>query len=271
MNSCLYECTLMHQRLVPTGYGFRHRVFMFYLDLDELDALGAARRLFGRQRLRPYRFCDADHVPAGRQPLRQRVRAYLATQGIALEAGARVMLLTNTRVFGYVFNPISVYFCFTPQGTPLCALAEVGNTFREKKLYLLRIDGDSRPATSGGGSVRLHRRTPKHYYVSPFSPLDLEFDFDFAWPSDRLDLRVDDYDGEHRVFLSALTGRRRRLDDAHLLAYTFKYPLLTLKVIGLIHWHALRLWCKRVPWHRKAAEPALQREVLNPATPAREP
>lgn len=259
MNSCLYECRVMHQRLQPRRYALRHRLFMFYLDLEELDALSSRLRLFAHNRRALYSFHDQDHLaglpPAGAS-LRTRLLAYLAGEGLALPEDARVHLLTLPRVAGYVFNPISVYFCFARDSSlPLCAIAEVGNTFGEHKLYLLRAADAADP-----GLFRL--RVPKHYYVSPFSSLTLEFDFRLRVPDLRLELRVDDYDGEQRVLRSGLWGTRETLSDRHLAWYALKYPLLTLKVIGLIHWHALRLWLLGLPWHRKADSPHLQQQVL---------
>jgi len=251
----------MHQRLAPRRYALRHSLFMFYLDLDELEPLAQRLRLFGRNRWNLYSFHDADHLPergAAGAPLRARLVQYLTTQGIVLPAEARIRLLTLPRIAGYVFNPISVYFCFGPaEGTPLCAVAEVGNTFGEHKLYLLPC-----PDPEDGSLFTL--RVPKHYYVSPFSSLTLQFDFHLRVPGEALHLRIDDFDGERRVLRSGLRGQRHPLSDARLAWYALKYPLLTLKVIGLIHWHALRLWLRGVPWHRKADAPHLQREVLRP-------
>jgi hypothetical protein len=251
----------MHQRLAPRRYALRHRLVMFYLDLDELDALAQRLRLFGHNRPSLYCFRDSDHLP-GLPPdgaaLRARLSSWLAAQGFALPDDARVRLLTLPRIAGYVFNPISVYFCFTRgSGQPLCAIAEVGNTFGEHKLYLL-------PRPDDADAHLFHLRVPKLYYVSPFSSLTLQFDFRLRAPGAALELRVDDYDGEKRVLRSGLWGRREPLSDSRLAWYTLKYPLLTLKVIGLIHWHALRLWLKGVPWHRKSDAAHLQQGVLRP-------
>jgi DUF1365 family protein len=234
---------------------------MFYLDLDELDALSRHMYLFGRNRRAVYSFRDDDHLAAAALPLKRKLVDHLAAAGVHFDPAGRVMLLTLPRVLGYIFNPISIYFCFDCSGTPHCALAEVGNTFGEKKLFLLRPE-------------QLHEQTfrlkvPKHYYVSPFSSLTLQFDFRLRTPGSELDIRIDDCDGEAFTLRTALAGRRLPLSDARLSWFTLKYPLLTLKVIALIHWHALRLWWKGVPWHRKAAHPELQREVLRPRSEPR--
>ena len=260
MNSCLYECTVMHHRLRPKVHHFRHAIFLFYLDLDELDSVARKIILFSRNRKNLYSFRDDDHEPAGKNPLKDRLATFLQAQGIAWDSGGRAMLLTLPRVAGYGFNPISVYFCFTPTGAPVCAVAEVGNTFREKKLYLLR------PEDLVAGKS-FNKIVPKYFYVSPFSELALQFDFQLPIPDAQLALRVDDRLGEEKVLLSTLTGRRVELTNRQLFGLTLKFPLVTLKVIALIHWHALLLWRKRIPFYRKAANLDQQREVLRPHPP----
>jgi len=286
--SCLYDCSVMHHRLAPKEHHFRYGIFQFCLDLDELDALSARLRLFHRNRPALYRFNDSDHLPpsgssrreeapspignrkseignqsrslltsAATSGVKSSLLAWIASQGLPLPADTRVLLLTHCRVFGYIFNPVSFYFCLDAQARPLCAVAEVGNTFGEQKPFLLgpeHFDGEG----------RFRRIAPKHFYVSPFSALDLAFDFKLRVPGEQLDIHIDDREGDRPVLLTALTGRRIPLTDANLARLTLKYPLITLRVITLIHWHALKLWWKRVPWHRKAANPHLQQGVLNP-------
>src|SRR5271166_1295525 len=130
LHSCLYECSVMHHRLAPKVRHFQHDIFMFYLDLDELETIARAMPLFGYNRNNIYSFRDADHEPAGPNTLKERMLAFLRNNGVAT---GRVR-----RVLGYIFNPVSIYFCFDAEGAPVCSVAEVGNTFREMKLYLLR-------------------------------------------------------------------------------------------------------------------------------------
>jgi DUF1365 family protein len=190
------------------------------------------------------------------------VSAFLRERGIDIGAAGRIRLLTLPRILGYIFNPLSIYFCSDDQDAPLCAIAEVGNTFRESKLFLL----PSQAAQPQSERSRYRLRVPKHYYVSPFSSLDICFDFDFRLPGQSLQVHIEDWDADGKLLDSHLRGARVPLSDYQLLRFALKFPALTLKVITLIHWHALWLAARRVRWHRKADRPDLQREVLNPSS-----
>src|SRR5436190_15770780 len=202
LSSCLYECEVMHHRLVPKEHHFRYRIFMFSLDLDEIDAVAARTLGFSHNRRNLYEFRDRDHLTLpGHETgsLKDNLTFWLADQGIQLPPNGRIRLVTLPRVLGYICNPVSFFFCSDAAGSPLCAVVQVGNTFRELKPYLLR-------EPTGANGFRLV--TPKHFYVSPFSKLDLSFDFKLKVPEEHLELHIDDREGDRRVLLSALTGRR---------------------------------------------------------------
>lgn len=291
MNSCLYESHVMHERFAPRRHRFLYRIFLFAIDLDELDALDRRLALFSTGRFNLYSFRDGDFLPTGepvhnptpdtpapaRSPregepprLKQRVHALAARHGVDLEGG-RVVLVTLPRVAGYLFNPVSFYFCFDRTGAPAAALAEVTNTFREVKPYFLG------PACRTDRAPAFHLRVPKHFYVSPFSDVDVAFDFTLRFPGDRLSIQIDDYAAGARTLTSTLTGPRRELTPARLAWFSLKYPLITLRTIALIHWHALLLQLKRVPWFAKSARGSDQRDLyrphssLVPASPASSP
>jgi len=254
MNSCLYECAVFHRRLHPKQHEFLYRVFFFLLDFDELEELGKKIPLLGIHRRGIFSFHARDHLgKQSSEPLRPRLEAWLAEQGV--DRPAKILFLTNLRIFGYVFNPIAIYFCFDSGGRPLAAVAQVGNTFGEQKLFLVPATG-----TEPDWAVRVQ----KNFYVSPFSSLDLSFDFRFFQPGETLRVLIDDYAGTEKVLISTLTGKRRALTTSRLLWFLCKYPLLTLRIIFLIHWQAFRLWWKKVPHHNKEDKPEEQTGILNP-------
>jgi DUF1365 family protein len=228
------------------------------IDLDELPALSQRLRFFSVNRRNLYSFHDADYLPTGTAPtLKSRVVAYAAERGVDL-TGGRVLLLTLPRVFGHVFNPVSFYYCYDRSGAPVAAIAEVTNTFKEMKPYWLG------PTTHASAAKPFQARMPKLFYVSPYSDVDVAFDFALCPPDEKLAVRIDDYVGDDRTLTSTLAGPRRPLTDGRLLGWLLKYPLLTVRVVALIHWHALRLWLKRVPWFAKSARASDQRNVFRP-------
>ncbi len=254
MHSAIYEGEVMHHRLAPREYRFCHRVFHLWLDLDELDALDRGLALFKRNRAGLFAFSDLDHIDRGQGSARANVLLTLQEAGVDTARIERVRLLTFPRVLGHVFNPVCFYFAFDATGSAVAAVAEVTNTFREQKAYVLdRLEH---------GRFRLD--TPKHFYVSPFFDLEVRFDFQLSVPGDNLDLIVDDRDGGERVLHTRLTGRRRELTDTALLSCFLRHPLITLRVLFLIHWHAFRLWRMRLPFLRKRDRPDLQRDVRRP-------
>ncbi|MCA9394358.1 MAG: DUF1365 domain-containing protein [Candidatus Omnitrophica bacterium] len=254
LNSCLYELDVMHCRVAPKRHRFTHRIYMFYLDLDELDTLSQKLPLFNRNRRALFEFRDSDHICFGHTGVKENVLAYARGKGVN-EPIARVMLMTNVRTAGYVFNPVSFYFCFDPDHRPVCAVAQVGNTFGELKPFFLGLE-------------TLHKDTfrsvqKKYYYISPFIDLDVPMDFRLKVPGERLFIRIDDLKKERKFLYTTMTGKRRSLTNTELLRVGFTIPLVTLKVIFLIHWHAAVLhFIKKIPHHKKRENPELQREVL---------
>lgn len=255
MNSCLYEGNVMHHRFSPKKYAFDHKVFMFYLDLDEIDALDSSLKYFSRNRFNLYSFRDKDHLELSGRNVKENILEYLRVrEKVDLKPG-KIMLLTNLRTMGHIFNPVSFYFFFDTDGKPAGVLAEVGNTFGELKPYWLG------PETLTDGNYEAQKT--KNYYISPFTDLDLILDFSLKVPGDRILLKVDDLDRKgERFFISALSGEKKPLTDGALLRTLIFYPLITLKVITLIHWHALKLWLKKVPYRAKHEHPELQQGVF---------
>lgn len=262
MPAWLYRGTVRHERLQPRRYGFQTDLFMFYLDLDDLEGLVRSNRWISRNRFNLYSFYDRDHFYLGQAGIRQNLNAYLQREGVR-EIPARVHLLTHLRFLGYVFNPVSFYFCFREDGSPLCVVAEVQNTYGELKPYLL--------APEDWDGQRFHREHAKEFYISPFSPLDPLLILNLKLPDEGLSLTVDSRHREEPkpFFHASFRGQRRPLNSRSLWAHSLRFPFVTVKVIALIHWHALRLYLLGVPVHRKQDRPELQKGLLPKARPSK--
>lgn len=233
MRSALYECRIVHERFTPRRHRFDNRVFTFSLDLDEIDMLVKRIPWLSRNRFNLYSFHDRDHLD---------VRELLRTHGVAQPH--RIQLITNLRILGYVFNPVSFYFCFDETGAPLAVVAEVNNTFGETKPYVI-------DATELRGGRTFESIRPKEFYISPFVALDADLRLCLAVPDEHLGFVITDVQHGETILQAAMTGRRVPLTARRLAWFGIKYPLLTLQVIAAIHWQAIRLWLKGVPFHRK--------------------
>lgn len=249
----------MHNRLEPKKHRFHYNVFMFYVDLDELDLLTEKLLLLSRNKFNFFSFKDKEHLqlplenPDRTRNIKQNITDYLKQNGI--EHPKKIMLLTNFNVLGYNFNPVSFYFCFDERNEPLCCVAEISNTFREMKPFLLGKDTLQ--------NDKFYLNTTKYFYVSPFIDHDTNFDFNLAIPGDKLNIRIDDFKDGNRFFISTLTGVKKPLNNRNLFWYSIRFPFITLKIITLIHWNALLLWFKKIHYHKKAEFPELQKDVFN--------
>jgi len=237
LRSSLLVGRVMHERLSPQRHGFRYRLYMHRLALDELAALSGRFRLLGINRWRPSAFFEADHLAGTPGTLRQRVEARLREYGVTTKVVA-IELVTHCRVFGYVFNPVSFFFCYDEHELLAAVIVEVNNTFGESHTYVLRPDGEPMAAK-------------KVFHVSPFMTLDGTYRFAFDVSPDHLDVRIDLYRRGIPVFVSRLSLDHQPLTDRGLAVALVRYPLVTLAVIARIHWQALRLWWKGATYHPK--------------------
>ena len=233
MRSAVYTGTLMHARRTPARHVFRYPVSYWLFDLDELEELQARLRLFSLNRPNVVSLRDGDHFD-GAAPLKRAVVELAADPTIE-----RVLMLTQPRVLGYVFNPVSFYWCYRGDGSLACVVSELNNTFGERLPEVLR-----------GPELDYEHR--KRLHVSPFFGLDHSYEYAFSQPGDEVWARIHvrDDDGA-RPLTAVLHGRRRELTDRSLAALLLRYPLQPLQVTALIHFEALRLWLKRVPFHHK--------------------
>ncbi|MBP2548421.1 DUF1365 family protein [Neorhizobium galegae] len=239
--SALYLGTVVHSRHRPKKHALTYRVFSLLVDLDELESLDRRLKLFGYNRAAVYSFHDRDHGTGETGGLRRWVESHLSDAGIPHD-NIRIRVLCYPRLFGYVFNPLTLYFCSDAQGNLLALLYEVCNTFHERHTYIIPAKAD------GPGPVR--HSCAKAMYVSPFVPMDCQYDFDITPPGERVKIAINERDAEGDLLFASFAGRRQALSDRSLARALFSYPLMTMKVMAGIHIEALRLWLKGVPLYR---------------------
>lgn len=248
MTTCLYDCYIWHERRFPKKNSFTVSTFMFLVDLNEHAAQlssGSHQSSFVKSL---YSLRNEDHIDASARDIREKLRDYISTVSTDLASRiTNIKLLSHLRFFNFVFNPISVFYCFNQNQELLATVVEVENTFRERKLYL--IDGVDKNKRSFN----------KEFYVSPFSSVDGQFDFDISEPGDTLNLNVTFSEKNQVTFEAGMRAKRLALTDKSLVVQTLKHPCSSLLAWLGIHLHALALYLKRFPHYEKHHEQFLQK------------
>ncbi len=230
----LYVGSVMHRRARPQRHRFEYRVFWLVLDLDRLPETASALRLMSIESFNLLSFRARDHADGRDGSLRDKIASLVRAAGFAADGPIR--LLTMPRVLGYVFNPISIYFCHDIRDSLTAIVWEVSNTFGGRHSYVIGVDDPD---------AMLHRqRCPKELYVSPFIGMEVEYRFRVSLRGDRLNIGITDHDRDGLLMSAAMTAERRALTDRELLAALVRIPFETAKVTAAIHWEALRLWLK---------------------------
>jgi DUF1365 family protein len=240
LEPALYHGTLRHRRFHPTRHAFSYPVFLAFLDIDTIPETMARARFAGYNRWQWAAFYERDHLGDPALPLRERLRRDAAAQGVSLPDGP-IYLLTNLRYLGYCFNPVSFYFCYDSGGGAPHVLAEVNNTFGESRNYWLG------PHNALPSARALRYRCAKDFHVSPFMEMNLAYDFVLTHPGDRLVVHVNTLKEGSSFFDATLKLDREPWSSANLTRALLRQPWMTAKVIGAIHWEALRLWWKGTP------------------------
>lgn len=235
--SGVYFGEVVHQRMRPRKHRLRYKVFSLLLDLDDLEPISERSIMFGFNRPAFFSVHDADHGDG--QDIRRWVERQLMASGLG-ESSHQILMLTYPRILGDVFNPLTVFFCYKPDGNLGAVIHEVHNTFKVRHAYTL-------PVTAGGKEI-VRQRSRKEFYVSPFIPMDCSYDFRIQPPGDVVRVVIREEDHEGLLLAAAFSGDRRPLTDVNLLKAAFKYPLMTLKVVIGIHWEAVRLFLKGAPY-----------------------
>lgn len=230
--SSLYRGRVAHTRLRPRRHTFQYRVFYGLFDVDELRTLDRRFRLFSFERFNLFSLYRSDHGPDDGTSLRDWAERQLRDAGIELKGG-RIQLLAFPRVLGYVFNPISVWYCHDSTGELVAVMHEVRNTFGDKHTYVV-------PVPEGG----LRHEFAKELHVSPFMDMDSIYEFALTLPGDRLSVGITQRDDDGPLLRASITATRMEMTDRNLATLFVTHPLVTLKAIVAIHWEALKLWRK---------------------------
>lgn len=231
----LYVGTIRHRRFRPKAHEFQYSLFMSLLDIDDIDRQLSASRLTSRNRWNVASFHDADHIGGAGDSVRERLRASARSAGGDLPDG-RIFLLTHLRYAGYLFNPISLYYCFDGQGRLARVLADVRNTYNGRRSYWLD--------PTDAATHRLRAHATKTLYVSPFMTMDADYEFLLTNPGRTLIAHMNVTSAGERQFDATLELERRPWTAAGIRRALLAYPLMTAKVIGAIHFEALRLRLK---------------------------
>jgi len=233
--SKIFVGRVLHQRLRPQKHRLVYSVFNLLIDLEELPKLSKQLILFSHNRLNFFSFWDKDHALGQDRPLISYVREVLIKAGLDCKNGP-VRLLCYPRLFGYVFNPLSIYYCYDKSETLKAVIYEVSNTFGERHSYLIKIDSAT--------DKTMYHSCKKGFYVSPFLDMDNMYYFSITPPSKVLTILIDEQDQNGSILKASFTGRSLFINDKSLAKMIFKYPLMSLKVIVGIHWEGLKLWKK---------------------------
>jgi DUF1365 family protein len=245
--AALYRGDVMHARLKPVGHRFTYRVMSLLIDLDRLDEADTMSSLFRINRGALFSFCERDHGPRDGSSLRAHADRLLQRHGVDVPKG-RILLLCYPRVLGYVFNPLSVYYCYDEGGRLAGLIYEVRNTFGEMHSYVCPV----RPHEISAAGVR--QTETKAFYVSPFIAMGTRYHFHLTTPGEDVRLRILETDADGPLLAATFAGHRCPLTTKELLADLFRLPLVTAKVIGGIHYEAIRLWLKGAPLHARPSQ-----------------
>lgn len=239
MNSALYTGSVFHRRFRPKEHKLRYSVFSLLIDLDEIPEMSKRLRLLRFNRAGLLSFHEKDHGDGGVTPLRDWVERQLAEAGMPINDG-RIAVLAYPRMLGYVFNPLSVFFCYDRDDRLAAILYEVANTYSERHAYVIPVEDEA----------AVLQTADKVFYVSPFLPVAGQYEFSIEPPGAKVGVSINLRDADGLVLTASFHGGRKSLTDFILAGVFFRYPLMTLKVMAGIHWEALKLWRKGIRFRR---------------------
>ena len=232
MNSCIYNGIVTHKRFKPVKHFLKYKTFSFFIDLDEIEKLDKNNIIFSFNRFNIFSFYNRDHGDRDGKSLKNWVKDNLIKFKIS-ENINKIKLLCYPRIFGYVFNPLSIFYCYQDEKLKVI-FYEVKNTFNEQHTYIFKVN-DSNIVT---------QKCKKKFYVSPFMNMDTYYNFRLLNPDDKLTVSIEQKDKKDTILNAVQTGERKDFNLKQLVVNFFKYPLMTIKIISAIHFEALLLWKK---------------------------
>ena len=243
MKSCIYTGRVGHGRHHPNPHSFSYRVFMLYLDLGELETVFSSNQLWSFNRHNIASFLESDHYLEEGFSLSDSIRRLIKNRTGKNHTGP-VCLLTHLRYFGYIMNPVSFYYCWDDAGKQLeFIVAEIHNTpWGERHCYVLDVSAQE-------PDEPIQFRFRKNFHVSPFMPMEQDYEWKFNLPDELLSVRMSNYEAGSRIFDAWCHMQREALTPASLNRKLVTYPVMTLKVITAIYWQAFRIWLKKIPFY----------------------
>ena len=240
-NSCIYNGTVIHKRYKPKEHFFKYSVFSLLLDLSELEILNNNIRFFSINKFNLISFFEKDHGNRDDSSLVDWVKKNLEQNQINTE-NIKIKLLCYPRIFGYVFNPLSIFFVYNQNDTLVSILYEVKNTFGEQHTYVFKIDNENN---------LIQNSCSKKFHVSPFIEMNCNYFFRILKPGERLSVIIDQYDQVGKILYASQDGKKANLTGKELIKSYLKHPLMTFKIISAIHFEAFKLWIKGIKLVKK--------------------
>ena len=240
-NSYIYTGTVIHKRFKPKIHTFNYRVFSLLLDLSEIESLDKNLKLFSYNKFNIISFFNKDHGPRDGSSLKNWVSEHLAKNGIESD-DIQIKILCYPRIFGYVFNPLSVFYVYDGNTDLISILYEVKNTFGEQHTYVFKTKKDKN---------LVQHVCKKKFHVSPFIGMNCIYFFRLLKPGNKISVIIDLQDSEGKILYASQDGVKSELNNTNLIKSYLKHPLMTFKIIVAIHFEAFRLWTKRIKFISK--------------------
>ncbi len=239
MNSCIYNGVVTHKRFKPVKHFLKYKTFSFFIDLDEIEKLDKDNIIFSFNRFNIFSFYNKDHGDRDGKSLKTWVIDNLKKFNID-ENVNKIQLLCYPRIFGYVFNPLSIFYCYKDEELKVI-FYEVKNTFNEQHTYIFKVKD----------SNIVSQKCKKKFYVSPFMNMDTYYSFRLINPKEKLSVSIKQTDKKDTILSAVQIGERKDFNFKQLVINFFKYPLMTIKIISAIHFEALLLWKKGAIYRKR--------------------